>query len=27
LAEFIEQMRILENDYSLQSVPVAPSLP
>lgn len=27
LAEFIEQMRILENDYGLQSVPVAPSLP
>lgn len=27
LAEFIEQMRILENDYSLQSVPVIPSLP
>ncbi len=27
LAEFIEQMRILENDYSLQSVPVSPSLP
>lgn len=27
LAEFIEQMRILENDYSLQSVPVVPSLP
>jgi 3-deoxy-manno-octulosonate cytidylyltransferase (CMP-KDO synthetase) len=27
LAEFIEQMRILENDYNLQSVPVAPSLP
>ncbi len=27
LAEFIEQMRILENDYRLQSVPVAPSLP
>lgn len=27
LAEFIEQMRILENDYILQSVPVAPSLP
>jgi 3-deoxy-manno-octulosonate cytidylyltransferase (CMP-KDO synthetase) len=26
-AEFIEQMRILENDYNLQSVPVAPSLP
>lgn len=26
-AESIEQMRILENDYSLQSVPVAPSLP
>ena len=25
--EFIEQMRILENDYNLQSVPVAPSLP
>jgi 3-deoxy-manno-octulosonate cytidylyltransferase (CMP-KDO synthetase) len=27
LAEFIEQMRILENDFSLQSVPVIPSLP
>lgn len=27
LAEFIEQMRILENDYTLQSVPVSPSLP
>jgi 3-deoxy-manno-octulosonate cytidylyltransferase (CMP-KDO synthetase) len=27
LSEFIEQMRILENDYTLQSVPVAPSLP
>ncbi len=27
LAEFIEQMRILENDYCLQSVPVTPSLP
>lgn len=27
LAEFIEQMRILENDYILQSVPVMPSLP
>jgi 3-deoxy-manno-octulosonate cytidylyltransferase (CMP-KDO synthetase) len=27
LAEFIEQMRILENDYSLQSVPVDPSVP
>lgn len=27
LAEFIEQMRILENDYILQSVPVLPSLP
>ena len=27
LAEFIEQMRILENDYSLHSVPVVPSLP
>ena len=27
LAEFIEQMRILENDHSLQSVPVVPSLP
>ena len=27
LAEFIEQMRILENDYILQSVPVFPSLP
>ena len=27
LAEFIEQMRILENDYSLKSVPVTPSLP
>ena len=27
LAEFIEQMRILENDYTLQSVPVVPSLP
>lgn len=27
LAEFIEQMRILENDYTLRSVPVAPSLP
>jgi 3-deoxy-manno-octulosonate cytidylyltransferase (CMP-KDO synthetase) len=26
-AEFIEQMRILENDYILQSVPVFPSLP
>ena len=26
-AEFIEQMRILENDYNLQSVPVDPSLP
>ena len=26
-AEFIEQMRILENDYNLQSVPVVPSLP
>lgn len=27
LAEFVEQMRILENDYMLQSVPVSPSLP
>ena len=27
LAEFIEQMRILEYDYNLQSVPVRPSLP
>jgi 3-deoxy-manno-octulosonate cytidylyltransferase (CMP-KDO synthetase) len=27
MAEFIEQMRILENDYMLQSVPVVPSLP
>lgn len=27
LSEFIEQMRILENDHTLQSVPVAPSLP
>jgi len=27
LAEFIEQMRILENDFNLQSVPVIPSLP
>ena len=27
LADFIEQMRILENDYSLQSVPVYPSVP
>jgi 3-deoxy-manno-octulosonate cytidylyltransferase (CMP-KDO synthetase) len=27
LAEFIEQMRILENDDRLQSVPVVPSLP
>ena len=27
LAEFIEQMRILENDYSLQSVSVDPSVP
>lgn len=27
LAEFIEQMRILENDFTLQSVPVEPSLP
>jgi 3-deoxy-manno-octulosonate cytidylyltransferase (CMP-KDO synthetase) len=27
LADFIEQMRILENDYSLQSVPVNPSVP
>lgn len=27
VAEFIEQMRILENDYQLQSVSVAPSLP
>lgn len=27
LAEFIEQMRILEADHTLQSVPVAPSLP
>lgn len=27
LAEFIEQMRILESDYTLQSVRVAPSLP
>lgn len=26
-AEFIEQMRILENGYSLTSVPVSPSLP
>ena len=26
-AEFIEQMRILESDYILRSVPVAPSLP
>jgi CMP-2-keto-3-deoxyoctulosonic acid synthetase len=25
--EFIEQMRILENGFSLQSVPVSPSLP
>lgn len=27
IAESIEQMRILENDFSLQSVPVSPSLP
>ncbi|MDB4238738.1 3-deoxy-manno-octulosonate cytidylyltransferase [Alphaproteobacteria bacterium] len=27
IAESIEQMRILENDWALQSVPVAPSLP
>ncbi len=27
LAEPIEQMRILENDFTLQSVPVSPSLP
>ncbi len=27
LAEFIEQMRIIENDYKLQSVSVTPSLP
>jgi 3-deoxy-manno-octulosonate cytidylyltransferase (CMP-KDO synthetase) len=27
LAEFIEQMRVIENDYILQSVPVSPSLP
>jgi 3-deoxy-manno-octulosonate cytidylyltransferase (CMP-KDO synthetase) len=27
LAEFIEQMRILENNWVLQSVPVTPSLP
>jgi 3-deoxy-manno-octulosonate cytidylyltransferase (CMP-KDO synthetase) len=27
LSEFIEQMRILEYDYTLKSVPVAPSLP
>jgi len=27
LAEFIEQLRILENDFSLQSVHVTPSLP
>ena len=26
-AEFIEQMRIIENGYSLQSIPVSPSLP
>lgn len=26
-AEYIEQMRILENDFTLQSVPVEPSLP
>ena len=26
-AEFIEQMRIIENGYKLQSVPVSPSLP
>jgi len=26
-AEFIEQMRIIENGFSLQSVPVSPSLP
>jgi len=26
-AEFIEQMRIIESGYSLQSVPVSPSLP
>lgn len=26
LAEFIEQMRILQNEYILQSVPVFPSL-
>ena len=26
-AEFIEQMRIIENGYSLFSVPVSPSLP
>lgn len=26
-AEFIEQMRIIENGYSLRSVPVSPSLP
>ncbi len=26
-AEFIEQMRIIESRYSLQSVPVTPSLP
>jgi len=27
LAEFIEQMRIVENDFNFQSVPVTPSLP
>lgn len=27
LAEFIEQMRIIENDHTLQSVSVEPSLP
>ena len=26
-AEYIEQMRIIENGYELQSVPVEPSLP
>ncbi len=26
-AEFIEQMRIIENGYSLRSIPVSPSLP
>jgi 3-deoxy-manno-octulosonate cytidylyltransferase (CMP-KDO synthetase) len=26
-AEFIEQMRIIENGYSMRSIPVNPSLP